>query len=505
MHAGSRSSRAARAKQGEPEPEPEPEPETEPKKPVLMSVTTSVEILTMTKCLVNGELVEAPASFDVTNPSTGEVFARAPHADAAMTEAAIEAAKAAFPGWAATPIEVRRAKVSEALSILKAHEGELAELLVKEQGKPLEMALGECGMCWEQMQKIIDTELPVELYSEDEDFKTVAVRKPIGPVAGITPWNFPMFCSIQKWTPSICWGNTFIHKPSPYTPLTGARIAELLKDVFPPGVFNYVAGSDKEGHNVGITLVNSPSVRKVSFTGSVATGKAIMAASANDMKRITLELGGNDPAIIRADCDPKIVAPEVFSGAFSNTGQICCAIKRAFVHESIYDEFVAEIKKSAESAVMGDGFKEGVEFGPLNNEMQFNKVKSIVDEARESGATIVTGGKVMPNAGKGYFYEPTIISDVKEGARIVDEEQFGPVLPIIKYSDDEEALARANSTELGLGGSVWSQDVAAANGKDTHQHEITKDCTTLDAQSESNTYCRRCQRSRIASSRARSG
>jgi len=225
------------------------------------------------------------------------------------------------------------------------------------------------------MQKIIDTELPVEVYSEDEDFKTVAVRKPIGVVAGITPWNFPMFTSIQKWTPSLTFGNTFVHKPSPYTPVTGVRVAELIKDVFPPGVFNFVSGNDSEGHNVGTHLVNHEGVRKVSFTGSVATGKKIMAASANDVKRVTLELGGNDPAIIRGDVDVKEVAPEVFSGAFSNTGQICCAIKRAFVHESIYDEFVEEITKSAQAAKMGDGFAEDTEFGPLNNSMQFEKVQ----------------------------------------------------------------------------------------------------------------------------------
>ena len=311
----------------------------------------------------------------MTNPSTGEVFAVAPHADAAMCDDAVESAIAAGPAWAATPIEERRAKMTEAMEILKAHEQELAELLVKEQGKPLAMALAECGMCWDQMQKIIDTELPVEVYSEDEDFKTVAVRKPIGVVAGITPWNFPMFTSIQKWTPSLTFGNTFVHKPSPYTPVTGVRVAELIKDVFPPGVFNFVSGNDSEGHNVGTHLVNHEGVRKVSFTGSVATGKKIMAASANDVKRVTLELGGNDPAIIRGDVDVKEVAPEVFSGAFSNTGQICCAIKRAFVHESIYDEFVEEITKSAQAAKMGDGFAEDTEFGPLNNSMQFEKVQ----------------------------------------------------------------------------------------------------------------------------------
>jgi acyl-CoA reductase-like NAD-dependent aldehyde dehydrogenase len=275
-----------------------------------MAVSTTTEVLTMTRCLVNGELREAPGSFPVINPSTGEVFAVAPHADAGMVDDAVEAAEAAFPAWAATPIEERRAMMTKALDILQAHEAELAELLVKEQGKPLAMAIGECGMCWDQMRKTLDTELPVEVYSEDADFKTVAVRKPIGPVACITPWNFPMFTAIQKWCPSITWGNTVVHKPSPYTPLTGQRVAELIADVFPKGVFNFVAGADKEGHNVGTHLVNSKQIRKVSFTGSVNTGKAIMAASANDVKRVTLELGGNDPAIIRGDVDVAQVAPE---------------------------------------------------------------------------------------------------------------------------------------------------------------------------------------------------
>jgi acyl-CoA reductase-like NAD-dependent aldehyde dehydrogenase len=240
-----------------------------------------------------------------------------------MCDDAVEAAEAAFPAWAATPIEERRAMMTQALEILQAHEAELAELLVKEQGKPLAMALAECGMCWDQMQKTIDTELPVEVYSEDEDFKTVAVRKPIGPVACITPWNFPMFTAVQKWAPSITWGNTVVHKPSPYTPLTGQRVAELIADVFPKGVFNFVSGDDKEGHNVGVHLVNSPAIRKVSFTGSVNTGKAIMAASANDVKRVTLELGGNDPAIIRSDVDVAQVAPE---GEYSGCLAFCCQL-----------------------------------------------------------------------------------------------------------------------------------------------------------------------------------
>eukprot|EP01001_Neometanema_parovale_P005099 NODE_1791_length_1608_cov_129.851852_g1705_i0.p1 GENE.NODE_1791_length_1608_cov_129.851852_g1705_i0~~NODE_1791_length_1608_cov_129.851852_g1705_i0.p1 ORF type:complete len:493 (+),score=153.83 NODE_1791_length_1608_cov_129.851852_g1705_i0:60-1481(+) len=412
--------------------------------------------------LINGELVNGSASFPVVNPSTAQELGQAPHASEAETDAAVMAAFKAFPKWAATPIEERQAAMKKGIEVLKAALPDLISLLVKEQGKPVGGATGEMQYTLMIMDKAANLKVPIEVYSDTPEYRTEVRRKPVGVVVGITPWNFPVFCSAQKWAAALVLGNTFILKPSPYTPLTNLAIGKLLKDVFPPGVFNVITGADNAGFNVGVHLVNHPKVRKISFTGSGPTGQKIMAACSNDMKRVTLELGGNDPAIVRSDCDVKETAPKVFAGAMGNTGQVCCAIKRVFVHESIFDGFCAELAECAKKAKVGDGFEEGVEFGPLNNKMQFDKVSELVEDAKKNGAKILAGGN--PDTTKpGFFYPPTIIADVKEGFRIVDEEQFGPVMPVMKYSDDEEALERANDTVYGLGGSVWSKDIATAN------------------------------------------
>jgi len=240
-------------------------------------------------------------------------------------------------------------------------------------------------------------------------------------------------------------------------------IGEILKDVFPPGVFNVVSGSDhcQAPFNVGAHLSKHPKVSKVSFTGSIATGKKIFHCAADDVKRITLELGGNDAAILLEDCNIDEVAPRVFANAMFNTGQTCCAIKRVFVHEKIYDAFVQKLAECARQAKIGEGFEAGVQYGPLNNKMQFDRVKELVDDAKQHGANILTGGAPLDRPG--YFYPPTIITNVTEGVRVVDEEQFGPVIPVIPFHDVEEAIHRANNTNYGLGGSVWSSNVAKAN------------------------------------------
>ena len=405
----------------------------------------------------------ADAHFDVLNPSTGAAFNRAPHANQAMVDAAVAAANAAFPAWASTPLADRRKALRAARDAIHAHREELARLLTTEQGKPLASAQGELGGVVMLMDKALATDIPIDVY-EDTATKRIEVhRKPIGVVACLCPWNFPLFCSVQKWSPALVFGNTCVVKPSPFTPLTSLAVAELVKDCFPPGVLNIVSGDDKQDFNVGAHLSNHPDVHKVSFTGSVRTGTKVMACCAPAVRRVTLEMGGNDPAIVRADCDPAEAAKGVFAGAFANTGQVCCAIKRCFVHESIFDRFKEEIVRCAEQARVGDGMAEGVEYGPLNNRMQFDKVTELVEDARTNGAEICCGGKVPDGAGKGFFYAPTIIAGVKEGDRIVDEEQFGPALPIMSYATDDEAIRRANASPYGLGGSVWTKDVAAGN------------------------------------------
>jgi len=288
-------------------------------------------------------------------------------------------------------------------------------------------------------------------------------------VACICPWNYPLWCSVNKWSAALAYGNTVVVKPSPFTPLATLLMAESIKDCFPAGVINFIAGDDKSDFNVGAFLSTNDKIATVSFTGSVATGKKIMQCCVKDVRRHVLEMGGNDPAIVRSDVDIKKAAQGVFEGAFKNTGQICCAIKRCFVHEDIFDQFKAELVKCAENAVVGDGFTEGVEYGPLNNKMQYDKVCAFAEDCKNIGAEILCGGRPMTaeeikgGDANGYYFKPTIVAGVKEGTRIVDEEQFGPILPIMPYKTDEEAIERANNCDYGLGGSVWSSNLSEAN------------------------------------------
>ena len=234
------------------------------------------------------------------------------------------------------------------------------------------------------------------------------------------------------------------------------KFAELVADVLPPGVLNVIA----DANDLGDAMTHHPNIRKISFTGSTATGKKVMASAAETLKRITLELGGNDPGIVLDDVDPKKIAPGVFEGAFQNSGQVCLAIKRLYVHEFVYDQVCDELVSLANNAVVDDGSKQGTKLGPLQNKMQYEKVKGFLDDVHKNG-NVIAGGAAMDRPG--YFIQPTIVRDIKEGSRLVDEEQFGPVLPVIKYTDMEDVIRRANGTTYGLGASVWSSDPKRAH------------------------------------------
>jgi len=273
-------------------------------------------------------------------------------------------------------------------------------------------------------------------------------------VAAITPWNFPVILLSFKFGPALLAGNTIVAKPSEYTPLSSLLVAEILKDVLPAGVVNFVAGPG----SVGAELASHPEVRKVSFTGSVATGKKIAQVAAADLKRVTLELGGNDPAIILDDVDPQKVVGDVFASAFANSGQVCTAIKRLYVHEKVYAPILDGLIERAKAAKVGDGLEEGTEYGPINNKMQFDRVVGLVEDAKQHGGRIVAGGKPLDRPG--YFLPPTIVTEVGPGIRLVDEEQFGTALPIIKYRNLDDAIEEANKTHYGLGGSIWTSNLA---------------------------------------------
>jgi acyl-CoA reductase-like NAD-dependent aldehyde dehydrogenase len=407
------------------------------------------------RLLINGELVQGDQTMDVINPATEETLAACPRASEAQLDQAVAAAKAAFPDWSATTMETRRQTVNAMADVIEAHATELAQLLTQEQGKPLADATGEVYGTAAFFRYFTNLDLPVKILDDSDGRRVEAHRKPLGVVGAIVPWNFPMILMAFKLPPALLAGNTVVLKPAPTTPLTSLRLGELIKDLVPAGVVNVIT----DANDLGAALTAHPDVRKVSFTGSTATGSKVMAGAAGLLKRITLELGGNDAGIVLEDVDPKVTAPKLFQSAFQNSGQVCIAMKRLYVHESIYDEMCEELATIANETIIGDGLQQGTNLGPLQNRMQYEKVKALIEDARRDG-NVIAGGESPDQPG--YFIRPTIVRDISEGSRLVDEEQFGPVLPVIKYSDSEDAVQRANTSSYGLGGSVWSGNLDQA-------------------------------------------
>lgn len=401
--------------------------------------------------LIDGQLVAGDATMPVLNPATEDILAECPRASHAQLDRAVAAAKAAFPAWAATPIEQRRQLIVRMADVLEANAADLARLLTSEQGKPLSDATGEVLGMAAFFRYLGSLELPMRVIEDGNGRRVEAHRRPLGVVGAIIPWNYPLLILGFKLPPALLAGNTLVVKPAPTTPLSTLKFAELVKDILPPGVLNVIA----DANDLGDALTRHPDVRKISFTGSTATGQKVMASAAQTLKRITLELGGNDASIVLDDVDPKKVAPGIFEGAFQNSGQVCLAIKRLYVHEAVYDEICNELAALANTAVVDDGLKQGTKLGPLQNKMQYEKVKGFLDDAKRNGK-VIAGGDVMDRPG--YFIQPTIVRDIAEGSRLVDEEQFGPVLPVIKYSDSDDVIRRANGTSYGLGASVWASD-----------------------------------------------
>ena len=400
---------------------------------------------------IDGKAVSSKESFAVIDPSRGSAFAKAPECSREQLDAAMDSAATAFRPWSRD--EARRRQVlRECAAALRARVEELARVLTQEQGKPLAKAIGEIHGTAFWFDYTASLEIPVEVVQDDASKRVEVRRRPLGVVGAITPWNFPVLLAAWKIAPALLAGNTVVIKPSPFTPLSTLALGEVLRPVLPPGVLNVVSGGDA----LGAWVSTHPAVRKVSFTGSVETGKKVAAAAAPDLKRITLELGGNDPAIILQDVDPAAIADKLFWGAFENSGQVCSAVKRVYVHESKYDALLSELAQRARAVKMGSGLEAGTELGPINNKPQFERVCGLVADALKSGARAVAGG--APRKGDGYFFEPTILADVAEGMRIVDEEQFGPALPVLTYRDVDDAVERANATMFGLSGSVWSKD-----------------------------------------------
>ncbi len=401
--------------------------------------------------LIGGRLVAGGRTLEVVNPATGAPFATCACAVGDEIDAAVEAAARAFPGWAATPLAERQGVLVAMAEVIEHNLEELARLVTLEQGKPLADARAEVGGAAYFLRHYAAVEMAVEVIEDSERRSVELHRTPLGVVAAIVPWNFPVLTAVNKMGAALITGNTVVVKPAATTPVATLRLGALLNDAVPPGVVNIVA----DANDLGALLTGHAKVRKVSFTGSTGTGMKVMASGATTLKRMTLELGGNDAAVVLDDCDPDVVAPKLFDAAFMNNGQVCIAVKRLYVHDSQYDAIVDRLSRIARDTAVGPGINQGVRLGPVQNKLQFEKLQALIAETREAGE-IVTGGD-SPD-GPGYFINPTIVRDIADDSRLVRDEQFGPVLPVLRYDDIDAVVARINDSDFGLGNSVWSAD-----------------------------------------------
>ncbi len=411
--------------------------------------------------IIDGQAVQTETASEVINPATGKAFARVSSGDTSHVDQAVAAARKAFPAWRQTPVEERRQALHRLAELLEKHEEELKECITLETGKPLEGLNGvgagrELLAAGAALRATAELELPVEVLADDEQVRIEMHHKPLGVTASITPWNWPLVICTWHFAPALLTGNTVVLKPSPFTPLTTLRFVELANEILPPGVLNAITGE----REVGEALTRHPGIDKVVFTGSIPTGKHIMEAAAGDLKRLTLELGGNDAGIVLPDVDVKEIAPKIFGACFHNNGQTCVCLKRLYVHEDIYEEMCEELARLAKSVKVGNGMDRDAELGPIQNHQQLQIICELVEDARRKGGRFIAGGQQIE--GEGYFFEPTIVADLSDGVRLVDEEPFGPVLPIIRYADIDEVIERANNSPNGLGGSVWSGDPGRA-------------------------------------------
>jgi acyl-CoA reductase-like NAD-dependent aldehyde dehydrogenase len=395
----------------------------------------------------------------IFDPATGQAVGEAPVHGTEDLELAVAAAAAAQPGWAALGHDARSAALLKAADAVDRSAEELARLLSREQGKPLNgpNARFEVGACSAWLRATAAIPMNAETVVDDGEARAEVHYRPIGVVGAIGPWNWPMMISIWQLAPALRMGNAVVVKPSEYTPLSVLALVSVLNQELPEGILSVVSG----GREVGARLAEHPAIGKLMFTGSTATGKAIIASSAGTVKRLTLELGGNDAGIVLPDADPKAIAEGLFWGAFINTGQTCAALKRLYVHDAIYDDVCRALTDVAAAMPMGVGLDEANVLGPLQNKQQFDVVERLVKAARDSGARVLLGGNPDPEQ-PGYFYPTTLVSDIDNDNPLVAEEQFGPALPIIRYSSIDEAVAMANGLDVGLGASVWSADAAEA-------------------------------------------
>ncbi|WP_067904328.1 aldehyde dehydrogenase family protein [Nocardia vaccinii] len=407
--------------------------------------------------MIDGQRITSATQLDVIDPATGGLAGRAPDCSAVQVESVMAAMAQARPAWEATRGEDRTKIMHSAAAAIEDHEEELTELGMVELGAPVAVCRMLTQALTASLRYFADLRLEQVVISDTDTARVTATREPIGPVVAITPWNVPLYMMGIKLSPAVAAGNCIVVKPSPYTPLATLRAGEILGEIFPPGVVNVISGTDA----LGPALVRHPTPRKITFTGSIPTGRAIAAEAASLLKRVTLELGGNDPAVVLDDIDIAAAAPKIFQAAFTNSGQVCLAIKRVYVPDHLHDDLLAALVDLARNTPIGRGDEPGVVLGPVQNARQLQHVTDLVEDARASGATIACGGQRMDRPG--YFYPPTIVGNGQQHMRIVAEEQFGPALPLVRYTDIDEAIRWANAGKFGLGASVWSSDSARAS------------------------------------------
>lgn len=402
---------------------------------------------------IGGRSVAGAATIDVVNPATGQVFATAPDCSRAQLDEAVASAQAAFPAWKALPVAERQALVRQCGEALMAHAEGLSRLFTREQGRPTDAAKQEIegGAAW----LLAFSQMTPPVHVQETDTRWIETRYvPLGVVCAISPWNFPVMLSMWKVAAALVAGNTMVLKPSPFTPLCVLKVGELFQSILPPGVLNVITGGDE----LGVWMTSHPGFAKISFTGSTATGRKVMESAAKDLKRITLELGGNDAAIVMPDVDLDEVAQKIFFGAFFNTAQICVATKRLYVHEDVYEGLRDRLVAIARAIKVGDGAEQGTVLGPVQNRRQYERVLDLLDDAKKSGLTLLQGADVPDG---GYFIPVTIVDNPPENSRVVQEEAFGPILPMMRFDAIDEVIARANQSEYGLAGAVWTKNVEA--------------------------------------------
>lgn len=403
------------------------------------------------RMLIGGQLVEGSADLEIVDPATGEVFATCGRADRAQAAQAIAAASEAFPAWAARSVEARGECLALLADAIEARADELARLLTQEQGKPAPQAAAEVAGAIGTMRYYAAERLPLIVVRETGTDLIAEQRVPLGVVAAITPWNYPVSLLAGKVAPALLAGNTLVAKPAATTPLTSLLFGEIAAAILPPGVLNIIV----DANDLGDLLTSDPAVAKVSFTGSTATGRKVMASGSHTLKRLTLELGGNDAAIVLDDADVDAIAPRLFRAAMINAGQVCMAAKRIYAPRALYDPLCEALAALAKAAVVGPGNRPETEIGPLQNRAQYERVLDLLGSASREGR-VIAGGEALP--GGGYFIAPTVVRDLAPDARIVAEEQFGPVIPVVAYDDEEEVIRLANASEFGLAASIWTGD-----------------------------------------------